>query len=281
MEEAKEIYHHLGDCPQCQDYCRVGRLISREMLPAYAEQMSVADQVYQYINNPASAWFAKQRQSLRQFPENIELGLALVRYRAEQKAPAFLFSFKGKVFRATPPPHRRMNSIPLIGTVLVLLLVSVLMVIVLAYTLAGRHSNTGAKPKMVLTTATAQSRITLPSLPTATPTPLPGSSLGASAPRLQLCKASTDRGPYRVGICGYNFHPGDKLELIVYSRNYGQSRPYRTLTVNARGQFQTFLAITPCREAIKGIYVQDLTNSSVNPPPLTNIPIGRCMASSS
>ncbi len=281
MEEAKEIYHHLGGCPQCQDYCRAGRLIYKEMLPAYAEQMSVASQVYQYINNPASAWFAKQRQRLRQFPETIEFGLALARFWTEQKAPAFLSSFKGKAFRTTPPPNRRMNSIPLFAIVCVLLLVSVLMAIVLAYTLAARHNNTGAKPKMVVSTATAPGHIILPSLPTATPTPIPGSSSGASAPRLQLCRASTGRGSYRVGICGYKFHPGDKLELWVYITNYGQTRLYRMLTVNAQGQFQTSVAITQCKEAIKAVYVQDLTNSSVNPPPLTNIPIGRCMASSS
>lgn len=276
-EDAQKVYAHLSGCPKCQDYCRVGRLLYR-MQPTYEPRVSVVDEVFAHINNPADAWFAKQHKRLRHLPGDIELGLALVRYWAVRYAYAFLPTRKSKEVGTTGRPSgRSMKRLVLIYG-LALLLMAMTVTFALAYKRQGGQS--GSVNRSHIRNATPQTTVSLPPQPTDTPTPIPTRAApGSVTATIRLCGTTTSIFQERVNICGNHFHPGDKLELMVYVAN-NQVRPYRSLIVNAQGQFQTFLIITQCRETIVAVYVKDFTNSSVKPAALTNIRVGRCMAPS-
>lgn len=269
-EDAQEVYRHLGECTRCQDYCRVGRLLYR-MQPAYEARASVADEVFAYINNPVRGWLKKQRKRLRHLPGDVEFGLAFVVYQITRHIPLFKSKEAGTAHRL---PGRSIKKVSL-AWVFALLLTAFVAALLLAPPLLNIH----AKPKATVP-HTKSPNIPSPPTPTPrpTPTPKPTPRLQPLAAAIQLCDTSANRFQERVGICGSHFHPGDKLELWFYVAG-GQPRAYRALVVNAQGQFQTFLVVTQCRETIKAIYVADITNSSVNPAPLTNIQVGRCEVS--
>lgn len=273
-EKAQEVYRHFSECARCQEYCRVGRLLYR-MQSAYEADASVAKRVFAYINNPANAWQAKQRKRLRQLPGDIELGLALVRFWTARQASAFLLALKSKTARATAP--RRTMKRPLLVWTFVLLLTATMV----AFVLAHQHLGVLPVPKANsgIHKAVQQPTFTVPPQPTDTPTPVPTHTAApnSSAAAIQVCATSINRFQERVGICGYHFRAGDKLELWVYVAG-GQPRLYRALIVNVQGQFQMFLVITQCKETIEAMYVADLTNKSVHPAVLKNIQVGRCVA---
>jgi len=274
-EKAQEVYRHFSECARCQEYCRVGRLLYR-MQPAYEVEASIAKQVFTYINNPASAWLARQRKRLRQIPGDIELGLALVRYWIVRLARAFPLVFKGKATRTTRRPSNRSAKNVSLVWVFALLLIAIVAALLLAPPLLGTLA--------LLPKPTPPSTPTFAPQPTDTPTPIPtpvptrAPIPSVSAATIHLCGTIANRFQERVGVCGSHFHPGDKLELLVYVAG-SQPRPYHVLTANTQGQFQTFLVITQCRETISAMYVQDLTNRAVRSATLTNIQVGRCVVS--
>lgn len=277
-EDERKVYAHLIECPQCWDYCRGGRLLYR-MQPMYEPRASVVDEVFTHINNPADAWFAKQRRRLRQLPGDMELGLALVRYWAVQYAHAFLSTHKSKEAGTTRRASgRSMKKLVLIYG-LALLLIALMVTFALAFKGKGRQSVFPSNS--YIRKVPPQTTVSIPPQPTDTPTPMP--TRAAPNPvvaTIRLCGTTTSFSQERVNICGNHFHQGDKLELMILYMGRGPAQPYRALIVNAQGQFQTFLIITQCREAIAAVYVKDFTNRSVNPAALTNIRVGRCIAPS-
>jgi hypothetical protein len=246
-QDRQEVYRHLGKCARCQDYCRVGRLINK-MQPTYEANESVANAVIEYINNPARERMKKQGGRMHRLPGN------------------------------SISPGRPMKR-PLLIYGLALLLLATVVTFALAYKGTGTRRDTKSISSTQI--ATARPSVSIPRQPTDTPTPAPSHVAGpnASAAAIRLCGTSSSRLQERINICGSHFHPGDKLELVVYMAG-GQPRPYRALVVNAQGQFQTFLVLTQCRETIHAIYVQDLTNRAVSSNVLKDTQ-GRCEMSPS
>lgn len=247
-QDRQEVFRHLGECTQCQDYCRVGRLINK-MQPVCEANESVADAVMEYINNPVRGSLKRQGKRLRRLPGDIEFGLAFVRYQR-----------------------------PLLIYGLALLLLVILVALALAYKGTGKSSN--FKSSSGTNNVTSPSTVSITSQAD-TPTPTPGHVAGPNTlvTAIHLCGTSPGKYQERVNICGSHFHPGDKLELMVYVAG-SPPRPYRTLVVNAQGQFQTFLVITQCRETIQAIYMQDLTNRAMSSNVIKDIQ-GKCEMSPS
>jgi hypothetical protein len=250
-QDRQEVYRHLGECMQCWNYCRVGRLINK-MQPTYEANESIADAVMEYINNPASERLKRQSKPLHRLPGDM---------------PDTTRRLPGR-------PMKR----PLLIYGLALLLLVILVIVALAYKGTGKSSN--FKSSSSTNYATSSSTVSITSQAD-TPTPAPTHAAGPniSVAAIHLCGTSPGKYQERIDICGSHFHPGDKLELVVYVAG-GQPRPYRTLVVNAQGQFQTFLALTPCRETIQAIYMQDLTNRAVSSNIIKDIQ-GRCELSPS
>lgn len=275
-KDKQEVYNHLSECARCQDHCRVGRLLYKAE-PEYEESASVAEQVFAYINNPADAWFAKQRKRLHQLSGDIQLGLALVRYWTARAARAFLSAFKSK--EAGTTTRRSVNKVPL-KWAFALFALAIVAAILLALSPISSLAQVGLAPHKKIPPVVSHHTATPTPRPTPTqmPTPTPTRAPTAPVATLHLCGTMSGSFQERVGICGYHFHAGDKLELVIYVAG-SVPRPFRVLTVNAQGQFQTFLLVTQCRETIKALYAKDLTNSSVHSDPLSDFQVGRCVVS--
>jgi len=102
---------------------------------------------------------------------------------------------------------------------------------------------------------------------TATPSP--------TQPTLKLCTTSTDKAQWRIRICGNNFTPSDKVQLVVHLAS-GDVKTRHQVIVNTQGIFQDFWYVFNCKDYPVAVDVQDVTHPAEVAPELQSNQLGQC-----
>jgi hypothetical protein len=79
-------------------------------------------------------------------------------------------------------------------------------------------------------------------------------------PTIRLCTTNADKAQSRMRVCGANFIPGEKVQLVVHLAS-GGARTLHQVLVDAQGHFQDSWVVANCKDVPMAIDVQDQTNS--------------------
>jgi hypothetical protein len=238
------IHHHVDVCKKCRQHCDEYKHIGEGLTEAlgYFQQNQyyppLAEGVFELIQNPSAAHLARRRRK-RYLTRGTILSLRL--------AP-----------------------------IIILLLLLLFVAIVLAKggpSLFGVHTITGQMQKETSSTVTILAHLT------PTVTVMPKSSLtatpGMSQPAIKLCTTKFDRILFRVHVCGFNFTPGDKVELMAQITG-GGFRARHLVIVDAQGTFQDFWTVNSCKDDPTAIFAKDLAHNSGVAAELQNDQWGLC-----
>src|SRR5690348_953500 len=80
-------------------------------------------------------------------------------------------------------------------------------------------------------------------------------------PTIRMCTKSTDSAQSRVRLCGNNFTPGDKVQVVVHLAG-GGSRTLHSVLVDAQGRFQASWNVAGCKDVPVVIDVQGKTTTT-------------------
>jgi hypothetical protein len=83
-------------------------------------------------------------------------------------------------------------------------------------------------------------------------------------PTIRLCTTNADKVQSRIRVCGANFIPGEKVQLVVHLAS-GGARTRHPVLVDAQGYFQDSWIVANCKDVPMAIDVQDKTNSTEGP----------------
>ncbi|GAC1381317.1 MAG: hypothetical protein NVS4B7_20100 [Ktedonobacteraceae bacterium] len=252
------VQQHVNDCKHCLRRCNEYKQISTGITEtlAYFQRTqlypSLADDVFEFIHNPAAAQLARQqRQTAR---------------RQRKRASG--------VSRAKWQPVRMMRLVSVVSVaVLAILFMTVgggLLLNGLAFqamnnqgrgntiTIAGQSNK--ARPTGIVWTpqATGPTRVTEPATPTSTSTPISTPSATATAtsvtpqPLFAICSSS----PFRLLICGSNLVAGNTVTVTVDIPGRA-SVPQRETTVDAQGKIKVSWYINICDIAQVTVHLHD------------------------
>lgn len=257
-EDRPGIQYHIDNCKRCCQRCNEYAQISTELSATLKHFQynqyypPLAEGIIEYIQNPSAARLARQRREHTRRKPYVMRGkrLSVVSFRGVVISLAVLllvFLFMAIVFagRGVPLLNHNWHFISVTQT----------------------SSFTTVKAHMVSPTVAPHGSPTVPATLTS----------GTSHPAIRLCPIKSNKFLSRMGICGYNFTPGDKVELMAQTVG-GTSRTPHVVTVDAQGSFQDFWAINTCNDYPITISVKDLTHESEVVPELQNNQLGRCLS---
>ena len=78
---------------------------------------------------------------------------------------------------------------------------------------------------------------------------------------MRLCTTNADKAQSRMRVCGANFTPGDKVQLVVHLPS-GGTRTLHPGLVDSQGRFQDAWVVTNCKDVPIAIDAQDEMNSA-------------------
>lgn len=260
---------------------------------------------WDWLENPEEARLFYQRRQKERLHEDLSLGFALLTHlpqvflalvtRLSQVFMALFIDLQQAFVKVIPslahvvryqkaPSYptriRAKNSIQAASVLLVFALVLVLAVLLALA--AGKnpfflfHATNNYAP------TTGQSKLIVPAQPTATANgTIPGAGGIATAtpagskPTISLCLAPTDKIHSRIRICGVNFTPGDKVELVIKTAN-SPPKTLRPVAVDTFGKFQDVWNMNACKNGWIVISAQDVEHPAIVSQVLLNNQYGGC-----
>ena len=285
-ESGPDIRLNIAYCEKCQKRCNELRQPS-DVLNETLQSNSLPllqDVAWDWLQSPEAAQSEYQRRQHKRLHEDLAVGIALL-----TRLPLVLLALSAQAVHALLPYMRKfkpepwrsgnrvLNVAPLMSIPIVAFLVLTLTaILVLAalnshYQLNPFHSFSGIKTTVV------QSTVIVPAHSTPAPAVVPQSGVtltpGGSPPTLIQCPLNNKT--HRFGICGKNFKPNTKVELVVQFGD-GSSKTRHPVTVDASGNFQDVWSISSCKDVPTIITAKNVTNPSVNLGELQNIQFGKC-----
>lgn len=82
-----------------------------------------------------------------------------------------------------------------------------------------------------------------------------------SGPTIKMCTKSSDSNQSHARLCGNNFTPGSKVQIVVYLAG-GGSRTLHSVLVDAQGHFEDTWVVASCKDVPTGIDVQGEKNTT-------------------
>lgn len=261
---------------------------------------------WDWLENPAAAQLLYQYCQRERLHEDLSLGFAVLTHLPQvflavlTRLPQMFMSLLAglqRMFVAKVMPslahvvqYRNVPSYPAkfkaknpIQTASVLVsLASVLVVAALLALAAVGHPFTPFQPVNVTTTAGSQINPTVLAHLTATPrvTVLGAGGIATATPRdpkptISLCLLATDKTHSRIRICGVNFTPGGKVELVIKTAN-SPPKTLRPVLVDALGKFQDVWSLSGCKSVPVVIYAQEVEHPAIISQSLLNIQYDGC-----
>lgn len=234
------IHQHIDTCKECyqrsMEYAKISTELSEtlEHFQRNQDYPPLAESVFELMHNPAAVRLARrQREEERR-----------VRYPAQ--------GAKWVSFR------------PILAPGAALLLLLLFAAIVLAHRADWSYVNRyilhqGQNSTVLPSIATVNSHTpTKRSLGTVSAT---GTVTSNRTPTIRLCTTNADKTQSRMRVCGANFTPGDKVQLVVHLAS-GGARTRHSVLVDAQGHFQDSWVVANCKDVPMAIDVQDETNSA-------------------
>ena len=80
-------------------------------------------------------------------------------------------------------------------------------------------------------------------------------------PTIKMCTKSADSNQSRLRLCGANFTPGEKVQIVIHEAG-GGSRTLHPVLVDAQGHFQDTWVVASCKDVPTSIDVQGETNTT-------------------
>jgi anti-sigma factor RsiW len=80
-------------------------------------------------------------------------------------------------------------------------------------------------------------------------------------PTIKMCTKSSDSDQSRARLCGNNFTPGEKVQVVIHLAG-GGSRTLHSVLVDAQGHFQDTWIVASCKDVPTSIDVQGETNTT-------------------
>ena len=243
-EGGSSIHQHIDVCEKCCqrciEYAKIGAELSEtlELFQRNQDYPPLTESIFEFIDNPAAIRLARrQREEERR-----------------KRYPARSAKWQNFVFL-------RPALAPL-GALLVLVL---LVAIALAHGTAWSYINPyilhqGRNGTVIPSVATVASH------PSSSATGQPSGAVSATETadraKIRLCTTSADKAQSRMRLCGTNFTPGDKVQLVVHLAG-GDARTRPPVLVDAQGHFQDSWVVATCKDVPVAIEVQDETGSTV------------------
>lgn len=300
-EDWRGIYEHIAHCRQCCELCneyrRIGVILSKGLETSGQRYPSVAHRVFERLEAPEEEQLFLQEQSEEGMWAAFTIGASYV---------SELWSI---FVRALYPGRGRVRKTAVALSAVPAVIAFVLMsVVVMAYSI-GTHGPWLASPPLIQTSHAKASVIvtkegaekaarpqspalaTSPSAPSATPgsqvlVPAKGpgssSSTGAgpgtgkdpgpvsNSPQLFACTTNFDMMLNRVRFCGQNFTSGDSILLVVTVKGSAGSSTKLGLA-GSDGVWQLVWQMQNCDEVLTTVYAQDTTHASEVSEQLVNI----------
>ena len=286
-EDWPGISQHITYCKQCSLRCNelmdTGALLTETLAHFQRSQYypSLVGGVLESIQNPAAA--RSRRQKYQQAP----LTRGLVRIKQLMREASVPNLLKPGVRR---PGMNATATLALFSISALLALLLLAVAIALAFSVATSGVLRPFQPSNTSMPVVTQPRLTVPAHSSAVATVRPGNgpanngspavpatgtpAPGRPQPALRLCTTGLDRLLARIRLCGSNFPPGDKLELIAQTP--GSNSRIRHVTVNTQGAFQDSWSINTCNSYPIAISVIDLTHPAEVVPELQRGQLGQC-----
>ena len=282
------VHQHIAHCAECQERTNELRQTSIMLEDTLYHNSSLAlkeDAVWDWLQSPEEAQLAYQRRQHERLHQDLTLGIALLtrlpsvlRALSAQAVPALLPNARKLESEPQRRGPRRMTIIPLSGAFAATFLALALTAIVVLAThnpfqpshLLGGITTTGPQPTMhVPAHMTATSVVGPQSGSGATLTP------GVPQPTIFECMTNDDKAAYRFRICGNNFKPETRIELVMQFGD-GSVKTRHLGKVDPSGEFQDVWSISSCKDVPITIAVQNMTRSSVDLAELQNISYEKC-----
>lgn len=281
-----DIHQHMAHCEECQkryNELRQPSTILDEALHWSVLPILQEDVVWDWLQSPAEAQLAYQRRQHERLQEDLALGKALLK-----RLPQVLQDWLAQAMSALLPymwkeklaPRRRgkrgMGIIPLSSGLAVAFLILALTAIVVFAAMSGNNPFQPSHLPGGIATARAQPTAVVPAHSTSTSAV--GSQSGVTltpAGPLPTIFECNDKKTHHFSICGKNFKPNTKVELVVQLAD-GSSRTRDPVSVDSSGNFQDVWSNSACKDVPITVFVQNITRPSVDLGELQNIQYGKC-----
>ncbi|MGI9057660.1 MAG: hypothetical protein ACR2H5_03700 [Ktedonobacteraceae bacterium] len=284
-----DIHQHIADCAECQgryNELRQTSIMLDDTLQRNSLPLLKKGAEWSWLQSPEAARLAYQLRQHERLHEDLALGIALLthllrvlRILLVQAVSALLPYMRKLKLVPQRRTHRGMAIIPLSlsGVFAATFLMLALTAIVVLAALNGHNLFQPTHLPRGITTAGTQQTIAVSSHLTATPTAGPQSGSGATLtpgvplPTIFECN---DKITHHFSICGKNFKPGTRLELVIQFGD-GSFKTRHLGKVDASGTFQDGWSISSCKDAPITISA-NMMHSSVNLAVLQDIQYGKC-----
>jgi len=301
---------HLTNCSACSQRYTELKESSTTLIDGLrpSPEEPQIEENWDWIENPEAAQLLYQRRQQERLHEDLTFGFAMLTHlpqvflalltRLPQMFMILLanrqWTFVAKVmpslaqvvrYRKAPSYPSEFRAKNPIQTASVLVsLALVLVVAVLLALAAGKNGFFLFQATNNYAPARGQPKVIVPAQSTPTPrVTVPGTGGTATAtprgpkPTISLCLLAADKSHWRMHICGVNFTPGDKVELVIRIAN-SSPKTLRPVPVDALGKFQDVWSLSGCRSVPVAIYAQDVEHPAIVSQLLLNIQYGGCMS---
>lgn len=283
-----DIRQHIAHCEKCQKRCneleQPSAILNDTLL--HSRPLLKEDAAWGWLESSTAAQFAYQRRQQERLHEDLALGVALL-----TRLPQVLVVLLAQAIRTLLPytrkfkpeprrrEHRGMGIIPLSGGFAAVSLILVLTAIVVFAALNGDNPFKPSHLRGGIVTVVASLTIVVPVNPTPTPAVVQQSGVtltpSGPIPIIFGCMTNNDKTTHRFRICGKNFKPSIKIELVLQFGD-GSSKTRHPMWVDASGKFQDDWPISACKDVPITILAQNMTHPPANLVVLQNIQYEKC-----
>lgn len=242
-EGDSNVHRHIDACKKCYQRCMEYAKISADLSETLEhfqrnqDYPSLSESITEFIDNPDAMRLAR-------------------RQREEERRKRY--------------PARSALSFVFLRPVLAPLGALLLLVVLVAIALAHRAAWSNIDPYILhqgQNGTVIPSVATVASHPSSSPAGQPVGTVSATGtanrtPTVRLCTTNADRAQSRMRLCGANFTPGNKVQLVVHLAN-GGTRALHPVLVDAQGRLQDVWIVTNCKDVPVTIDVQDETGFTV------------------
>ncbi len=288
---------HLTQCSACTKRVRklqeisisldAGLLPSQDMLP-----QSQLERNWDWLESREVAQHLYQRRKHERLREDQLLGMALLTHLPQlllavllyvrqlsltKMLPAVVQNIRYQSVETYRPGLRAKNPIQVASLVIVLALVLVLAALFVFAEV--KHPFTPYQPVNVTRTVGPAVNATIVAHATATmAASLSGgkTTAGVAKPTISLCLTKADKNQHRMRICGVNFKPGDRVEIVIEIAGSMPRPLHNSVPVNATGKFEDTWSLNGCRSVPVAIFAWDVEHPAIVSQVLQNIQYDGC-----
>lgn len=232
------IKQHIDTCEKCSrrslEYAQIGAELSETLAHFQRNQdyPPLTERVFELIQNGATARLARQEREQARRGRYLAGKLPFRPVLVPGAALLVMLLFASIVLAARA-------DLPYLGQLV----------------LPGQN-NVVPLPATTVESHTDQSGANQPGTSSTTGTVTPG-----KGPTIKMCTKSSDSNQSRVRLCGANFLPGDKVQIVIHLVS-GGSRTLHSVQIDAQGHFQDTWIVASCKDLPASIDVQSETNTT-------------------